>query len=174
MNLEHKRVLALDLRPRSFGYVVFEGPDQLLDWGVKIFRDLAGRPVPAGKKFAPLLAEFQPSIVLLKTNVWQRVRRKSHLEDVLDTIQHEGQDRVAVRLISPERILRIFPGGVHNKDELAARVATRIPALAWKLPPRRKYGYREQYRMSIFDAAALALAYYEPGDSESLLRPENT
>ena len=29
-----KRVLALDVRPRSFGYVVFEGPTLLLDWGV--------------------------------------------------------------------------------------------------------------------------------------------
>jgi len=29
------RVLALDLHPRRFGYVVLEGPERLLDWGVR-------------------------------------------------------------------------------------------------------------------------------------------
>src|SRR5207253_1434500 len=64
MNLDTKRVLALDLRPRSFGFVIFENAE-LLDWGVKIFRNLAGRMIPAGHKLAPLLSEFQPSVVLL-------------------------------------------------------------------------------------------------------------
>src|SRR2546422_30287 len=32
------RVLALDLHPRRFGYVVLEGPDGLLDWGARSYR----------------------------------------------------------------------------------------------------------------------------------------
>jgi hypothetical protein len=45
-----KRVLALDVHPRSFGYVVFEGPNRLLDWGVRSFRfgvNAVKRPVGA-------------------------------------------------------------------------------------------------------------------------------
>ncbi len=166
MDLNHKRVLALDLRPRSFGFVIFEGPDQLLDWGIKVFRDPAGREIPAGKRLAPLLAEFQPSVVLLKSSVREKLRHKLHLEDVLDTVQRTGEGRIAVRLISPELIRRMFPRTVHSKDDLAERVATRFPDLAWKLPPRRKVWQREHYRMSIFDAAALALAYYGPAPGD--------
>ncbi len=166
MDLNHKRVLALDLRPRSFGFVIFEGPDQLLDWGVKVFRELAGRPIPAGKRLAPLLVEFQPAVVLLKSSVREKLRRKLHLEDVLDAIQLEGEGRISVRLISPDRTRRMFPGAVRSKDDLAARVAARFPDLAWKLPPRRKVWQREHYRMSIFDAAALALAYYDSAPDE--------
>src|SRR5439155_25566784 len=92
--------------------------------------------------------------------------RKPHLEDVLDTIRRKSDDRIAVRLISPERIRRMFPGSVRNKDDLASRVAAHFPDLAWKLPPPRKFPRREHYRMSIFDAAALALAYYGPRANE--------
>lgn len=162
-----RRVLALDLRPRSVGFVVFEGPDQLLDSGVKAFRDVAGRNVAASKKCASLLAEFQPSIVLLKSSIWKSLRRKPHREGVLDTIQREAGGRAAVRLISPQRIRQMFPGQLGNKDDLAAQVAARFPDLAWKLAPRRKVWQREHYRMSIFDAAALALAYYGPASEQA-------
>ena len=30
-----ERILALDLHPRRFGYVVLESPGKLLDWGVR-------------------------------------------------------------------------------------------------------------------------------------------
>jgi len=160
-------VLALDLRPRSMGFVVFEGPDELLDWGVRSLRNLAGRSVPVGHRLALLLSEFQPAVVLLKSSVQEKLRRKAHFEDVLDTIQREGMDRIAVRLVSPQQIDRMFPGAVRNKDDLAAHVAKRFPDLAWKLPPPRiKIWQHEHYRMSIFDAAALALAYYGHRASE--------
>jgi len=32
------RILALDLHPRSFGYVVVENSSRLLDWGVCSYR----------------------------------------------------------------------------------------------------------------------------------------
>jgi hypothetical protein len=96
----------------------------------------------------------------VKSTAREKLRRKPHVEDVLDTIRREGKDRIAVRLISPQQIRRMFPRSVRNKDDLAACVAARFPDLAWRLPPRRKYPHPEHYRMSIFDAAALALAYF--------------
>jgi len=167
LNSATPRVLALDLRSRSMGFVVFEGPDELLDWGVRSLRDVAGRSVPVGHRLAPLLSEFQPTVVLLKSSAQERLRRKPHLEDVLDTIESEGDGRIAVRFISPQQIDGLFHGGVRNKNYLAAQVAKAFPDLAWKLPaPRIKIWQREHYRMSIFDAAALALAYYGHRASE--------
>jgi hypothetical protein len=167
MYVRPRRILALDLRPRSFGFVVFEGPDQLLDWGVKAFHDLSGRTIPASTKIVPLIAEFEPAVVLLKSTVWQKKSTKAQLDSLLDAIRVGSSDRTSVRLISPQRIRRMFPGGVRNKDDLASRVAARFPDLAWKLPPPRTYPHREHYRMSIFDAAALALAYYGPREPSS-------
>ena len=138
---------------------------------MKVFRDLAGRLVPAGHKLAPLLTEFQPSIVLLKSSIRKTLRRKPHLEDILDTVRRESEDRIAVRLISPQRIRSVSPGSVRHKDILASRVAVRFPDLAWKLPPRRKFPRREHYRMSIFDAGAFGLAYYGPRENEDQSHP---
>jgi hypothetical protein len=44
-----KRVLALDVHPRSFGFVVFEGPNRIHDWGVKSFRrGVNAAKIPSG------------------------------------------------------------------------------------------------------------------------------
>jgi hypothetical protein len=173
MDLRTKRVLAVDLRSRSFGFVVFEGPDQPLDWGVKIFRNIGGRKVPAGAKLLPLLIEFHPTVVLLRSTVWKAPKTRHQLRSVLNRIQRRS-DRIAIRLISPQRIGRTFDDPLRNKNVLAARVAARFPDLAWKLPPQRRFPYREHYRMSIFDAAALALAYYRPSAGESQARAVST
>ena len=154
-----RRVLAIDLRPRSFGFVVFEGRDELLDWGIRLLRDASGHKILPGSRLAPLLREFQPTIVLLKSTVWDQDSLSLHRESLLDTIRRESDDRTSVRLISPQQIRRIFPEA-HNKDDLAEQVSKRFPDLAWKLPPRRKVWQREHYRMSIFDAAAFAVAYF--------------
>ncbi len=160
-----RRVLALDLRPRSIGFVVFEGPDRLLDWGVRSLCSLSGGRVNASERFVPLLHEFQPSVILLNSKLWKRKETSAQLASILGAIRVEGKDRIGVRLISPKQIRQMFPES-RNKDDLASRVAARFPDLAWKLPPRRKLWQREHYRMSIFDAAALALAYYGPAADE--------
>jgi len=47
-----------------------------------------------------------------------------------------------------------------NKYEIACAVAERLPELASKLPPKRKIWQSEDYRMSIFDATAVGVAYF--------------
>lgn len=165
MSQTARRVLALDLRPRSFGFVVFEGPACLLDWGVRSLCNLSGGRVNASERFIPLLHEFQPSIVLINSKLWKRKGTSAQLGSILGAIRLEGRDRIGVRLITPRQVRELFPES-HNKDNLAARVANHFPDLAWKLPPRRRLWQREHYRMSIFDAAALALAYYGPATDE--------
>lgn len=47
-----------------------------------------------------------------------------------------------------------------NKEYMARLVVARLPELTWQLPPHRKPWQAEHWRMPIFDAAALALAYF--------------
>ena len=46
-----------------------------------------------------------------------------------------------------------------GKYERAVEIAARFPEIGWKLPSKRKPWESEHYSMSIFTAAALALAY---------------
>jgi len=48
----------------------------------------------------------------------------------------------------------------NNKREVASVLAEQFLALLSKLPPRRKCWQSEDYRMSIFDAAAAGVAYF--------------
>jgi len=72
-----ERVLAFDVHPRSFGFVVFEGPNCMLDWGVRSFRaGVNAVKVPAAKKVLALLEEFRPSAVVIRERVTKRNRKK--------------------------------------------------------------------------------------------------
>ena len=50
--------------------------------------------------------------------------------------------------------------GRRNKDQRAAAIAEQFPELLSILPPRRKIWRSEDYRMKIFDAAAVGIAYF--------------
>src|SRR5438045_1934647 len=67
--MKHKsftRILALDLHPRSFGYVVLERPTTLLDWGVcRSYRKTKRHPeVLVGGRLRPLLNMWIPDVVV--------------------------------------------------------------------------------------------------------------
>jgi len=51
--------------------------------------------------------------------------------------------------------------GVTNKRQLAEAIAARIPAFERYLPPPRKPWMSEDSRMNLFDAAALALTFFQ-------------
>jgi RNase H-fold protein (predicted Holliday junction resolvase) len=156
----NKRVMAFDVRPRSFGFAVFEGPDRILDWGVRSFRTGMNRvQVPAEKKVATLIEEFAPSVVVLGSKALDRLGTKAQTRDILDVLHRRAGHRITVRLISAARTRKSFPNA-RNKYERALAIAAAYPDLSWKLPPKRKPWQTEDYRMSIFDAAALGVAYF--------------
>jgi MinD-like ATPase involved in chromosome partitioning or flagellar assembly len=155
----NKRVLALNVHPRSFGFVVFEGADQLLDWGVRSFRrGVNAVRVPAPKKLRALLDEFAPQVVVLRARADRAAQRSSKL---VAAIRREAKKhRVAVMFVTPRAVKQVMTGHTSSKHEIASALAERFLELAPKLPPKRKLWQSEDYRMSIFDAAALGVAYF--------------
>lgn len=158
-----KRVLALDVHPRSFGYVVFEGPRQLLDWGVRSYRK-TGRSVGTvvKRKLGVLLNDFAPSALVLKQEETRAEQRNRKLRNILDLIRKEaGSDGIPVRLIRCQGVKKVFGNQCRmTKHQMATLLAELLPDLAWKLPPKRKLWESEDYRMSIFNAAALGVVYF--------------
>lgn len=164
-----QRILALDVHPRSFGFVVFEGPNRMLDWGVKSFRlGVNAVKIPAAKKLRALLDDFMPSVIVIREPEMRRNRK------MLTTIEIQARSRnIPVRFISWSDVNRAFVGFENNKYEVASALAKQFPSLASRLPPKRKCWQGEDYRMGIFDAAAVGVAYFTRRRSAPLDTPRN-
>ena len=153
------RVMALDIRTRSFGFVMFEGPNRMLDWGIRSFRNgVNAVKIPAAEKLLGLLDVFTPSAIVIRKRETKRGTKKSKM---LTTIERQALRRkVPVRFKSRGDVNRAFVGFESNKYEVASALAKQFPALASRLPPKRKIWQSEDYRMGIFDAAAVGVAYF--------------
>ena len=112
-----QRVLALDIRSRSFGFAVFEGSDRLLDRGVRSFRSgVNAVEVPPSKKLLALLDEFNPWAIVIRK---PELGRNAKTVPLLATIQRVAKcRRIPVRLVSREAIQRTFAEAEHNKYEI--------------------------------------------------------
>jgi hypothetical protein len=167
---DEKRVLALDVRPRSFGFAVFEGPNQLLDWGARSFRSgVNAVKIPAAKKLLALLDEFTPSAIVVRERPTGRTTRRTKMLAMIR--KQAASRRTPVRLISREVVNRAFVGFESNRYQVASALAQKFPALASRLPSKRKCWQSEGYGMSIFDAAALGVSYFTQEKSGSKSAP---
>lgn len=170
--MKQKRIIAFDIHPSHFGYVVFEGPKELLDWGVRSFRGgVNAVRGPAAEKFGVLLDDFAPSAVVVE----KRAAYTKKLSKLVTIAQREAEKhRIPVRRVTRRMVKRSFVGHDRNKDEIAAVLGQRFPELASRVPPRRKIWMSEDYRMSIFDAVALGVAYFDRAARRSCpVPPEN-
>ena len=151
-----KTVLALDLHPLSFGFATFESPYELLDWGIKNFRHgVNAVKVPMNVKLALLLDQCAPDVIVIKEP------RTATLKQMVRALMNLAQRRsILVRLISGASVRIAFPNASDNKYQIAKVIAARYPELSPRLGLRRKVWQAEKYSMSIFDATALAIAYF--------------
>ena len=69
----------------------------------------------------------------------------------------------------------MFTGvAAHSRDDIAAAISKSVPALGHHLPRRRRQWDGEDRRLSVFTAAALALAHYHNGAAALLDDLRNT
>src|SRR6266478_3646483 len=95
------RVLAIDLHPRDFGYVVVESPDKLLDWGVRSHRR-KGDPadVLIRRRLRPLLALWKPSLLVIRGVRRMSPRKSLFRERLLKRVVAEARNyRARVQII---------------------------------------------------------------------------
>jgi len=160
------RILAIDLRPRRFGYAVFEGPRMLLDWGISAYLpDGDGRGEIAGRRLAALLRISSPSAIVVKTERWESARTSTSpgARFLMDAITREASARsIPICLIAEDELKSTFVNlQCVTKYEIAAVLTRIFPELLWKLPPKRQIWQSEHPRMTMFDAIALGLAYWQ-------------
>jgi len=151
--------MALDVRSRRFGFAIFEGPNELLDYGVKGFRTRVDTvQFSPRQKLATLFEDFNVATVVWRGPASGTSRQKS---SIVDALQRESLDRrISVKLVTRGVVKKAFAGSNRSKYEIASALAQQFPALDSKLPSKRKCWQSEIHRMSMFDAAALGVAYF--------------
>jgi hypothetical protein len=154
------RVLAIDPVEDRMGFVLLEGDERLVDWGITAIGrsgDLGERMV----RFLHLIDRYLPNVLVLED--WRRRecrrcrRLRRLLRDAARLAEGRGLETFAVRQTD---VHTFFTGLNPNTKETRARaIVTHFPELRVWLPPHRKPWMREDRRLAIFDAAAFGLAY---------------
>ena len=161
-----KRVIAIDPSTTGFGYVIFEGPERLVDWGVPYFRgDKHARGL---KRIAKLVEMYDPDVAVLEDTSAAGCRRCVRVRKFLRAASALFTRRgVRVKVVPRIAMCQVFADvGCANKDDIAAEIAVRHPELEPRVPPRRKCWMGEDWRISMFDAAAFAHTYFGAKEQE--------
>jgi hypothetical protein len=154
-----KRVLGIDPFSRGVGFAVLEGPENLIDWGLKT----TGRAdsAKAIRIIERLIDRFRPDILAIEDSGASGSRRCERVRKLLDRIASRGAKSVRVRLIGPRQLRALGPlNQVNTKYARACFLADRFPELGAFLPRFRKPWMSEEDRMGIFDALGFALAAF--------------
>jgi Holliday junction resolvasome RuvABC endonuclease subunit len=155
------RVMGVDPSSRGFGYVILEGPHQLIDWGVKQTR--TNKNARTVVEVRALLDQYYPDILVVEEYCAGPGSRRSSRVCMLqnDLAALTGELKVGWRAYPWERVRDVFARfGDTTKHGIACVVARLYPELHHRLPPPRKLWMSEDYRMSMFDATALAITHF--------------
>src|SRR5206468_1523364 len=144
------RVLAIDPSTRGFGFAVLEGPNRLIDWGVKETK--VNRNTKSLKLVDELIERYQPSVIVVEDYEGKGSRRCRRIGQLINDISKLALKRkIRVRSFSRAKVKQaFFESGASTKYGIALAIAKRFPELAPRLPRFRKPWMSEDYRMSIF------------------------
>lgn len=159
-----RRILVLEVRPLITGFVVFEGPRRLLDWGMRKHRaQHAALTKLVAEKMNMLLDSYRPAALVVRTRDVHSRKARSRINAVIRVTRGEAKRRaIRFQVIDTKAIRTVFARhGCATKQKTATLIARWFPELSPKLPPVRKKWKAEDSRMILFDAAATALAFLE-------------
>ena len=155
------RVLAIAPTSRGFGYVVMEGPRQLISYGNKtILRNKNARALVWVDKFIRL---YQPNILMLpdvNAKDTHRAKRIKELHHRMGTLARTRE--VKLTLVKTTQIRERLTGASRGtKQAMAEKLAEWFPdELQARLPPKRRPWMSEDPRMDLFDAVGLAMTFW--------------
>jgi Holliday junction resolvasome RuvABC endonuclease subunit len=145
---------------RGFGYVIFEEPFYLAEFGfARITED---KKLGAMAHFEKLLTDFRPEAVVLEDTKAPGSRRHHRVRELIEALSALASERgVAVSHIARTVVVARFSSGEARatKQMIAETLVRHFPELRLKLPKPRKMWESEHEHMSIFDALALAVTH---------------
>jgi len=156
-DIQFLRVLAIDPSPSGFGYVVIEEPSELIDFGTKTVK--GDKNFESLKRIEELINYTCPHVIIVEDITKKGALRRERVRRLIrDIIKLAAGQKIKAFTVSRLEAKAIFSRSVaFNKHQIASIIAAQFPELRPYLPPPRKSWMPEDSRMSIFDAAALAL-----------------
>lgn len=155
-----KTVLAVVPSTRGFGFAILEGPQSLLEWGVKEVR--GKKNAGALKHIAELIECYKPDVIVMEDCADRHCRRGARVRRLIqDLSKLATSKRIKVRRISARIVRAVLSGSTAaSKQQIATTISQQFPELVSRLPPLRKPWMSEDPRMGIFDAVALGLTFF--------------
>jgi len=155
-----RRILAIDPVTRGVGFVVFEGPELLIDWGVAHVR--SDKHAKCLDRIEKLIVRYRPDVIVVEDTEADGSRRCDRVRTLLKgVIQKATEHDIKTRTFSPSEVRKAFLSSeASNKEQIAGILCARHPELLPYLPPHRKCWMSEDVRISIFDAAALGHTFF--------------
>ena len=165
----HRRLLAVDLSSRGFGFAVFDGSNKLADWGTRV-RDTSTDLITKAKR---LINSYEPHILALLDPRTPRSRRPERTIEVSDTLVRLARAEGLQPMLIPWTAVQSICGGSSKaeKEQIAAKIAERFPELAPLVPRKRKPWESEFERMNVLDAVALGRTAYVLDEQYHQRRP---
>lgn len=160
MKEKHDGVLGIHPTRTGFGWVLFEGPNNPIDWGVAAVS--GDRAAECLKRIDALMDDYKPREMVLEKFDGAASRRSEWVrqfgQDVLDLAGAKGMDAHVYSLSDIKT--RFAEIGATSRYKIATEIASLIEAFAHELPPKRKIWLPENSRIGIFNAAAVVLTHY--------------
>ena len=160
-SLQNQRVLAVDPYDQGLGFAVLEGPEELIDWGLKHAENRSGACYT--EFLAKLIRRYEPDILITEDASRKGSSRRSRSRGTLKrVVQFAKRHGLRVRTYSRAAVEDTFAliGASKNKHQVATAIAGWFPELAARLPKPQKPWTGENRSMNVFDAVSFALTFF--------------
>ena len=154
-------VVAVHPTTKGFGWVVFENADTPVDWGIASAKP--GRDARLIKRCDRLLKKYEPIAIVLETSESGSTGRADRVRKLCREFAEKAGTRGVV-FVEYRRSLVARTLGLEERatrHDIAIAVSARAEAFSHRLPPRRKPWVAQDPRQSLFDAAALAMTFFD-------------
>jgi Holliday junction resolvasome RuvABC endonuclease subunit len=161
MNQSDLEVCVLAIHPNyeGFGFVVFESGEALIDWGFKTTNH--SRNIRCMKLIEDLIERHRPDAIVIEDLAAKTTRRGPRLKMLLGKILRlAARQEIQCRRVSRATVKEAFGPTLRTKHQVACAIVARFPELARWLPKPRKLWMKEDRKMNIFSAVALALTFF--------------
>ena len=134
-------VLAIDPSTRGFGFGVLEGPNRLIDWGVKETK--TDKKKKSLKLINDLIDRYEPKVIVIEDYEGKGSRRCRRVRELIEDISKLAAKRkIKVKSFSRLKVKQVFSeSGAVNKYEIASAIAKNVksvmrPPFVSRLPVR--------------------------------------
>ena len=163
----HLITLAIYFSTRGSSFVLFEGTLSPYDWGIFEVRG-PKRKATCHRKVTQLLDRYEIDVLVIQDTGPEGTRRAARMTTLNAAVEAAAREHgVPVFKYSRADVYSSFASaGFSNKQTLAELIAKHIPAFEQHVPPPRKAWKSEDARMALFDAAALALVFFQKAGTD--------